>query len=447
VTSLPIIRLVACLVELCLPLVLWSWLQPARREAAAALLASGWALPAAALGGLASTHFGLVAFPTPVVLGTPPDLLLGRVLLGGFLSALCFPSVSIRRLYVFALALDLAYSTWAGGVFATRYLPCQALTVALYFIPAQLFARWTRENRDLAARASLHVLFHAGLLLGVLPALIVACGGGDWNAPFARASFANKLYLQLLMVPAVLLISSVQEFVRRGRGTPAPADPPRLLVTSGTYAYVANSMQLGKVLVLAGWGLFWWNPWLVAAALLGLLYSIWVASPREDSEMIQRYPQAWLQYRHHVRRWWPRWKPYHYRDHYSRDPSQAAETQSARLYLRLECEPCRELAEWIRRQAIGMLVLPILILPNEEHGMPARITSVRITYDPGDGCPREHGIVALARALEHINLAWALFGWMLRLPGIAWLAQFVADSLDPQNEATCRLPVPAGTPQ
>jgi len=447
VTSLPIIRLVACLVELCLPLVLWSWLQPARREAAAALLASGWALPAAALGGLASTHFGLVAFPTPVVLGTPPDLLLGRVLLGGFLSALCFPSVSIRRLYVFALALDLAYSTWAGGVFATRYLPCQALTVALYFIPAQLFARWTRENRDLAARASLHVLFHAGLLLGVLPALIVACGGGDWNAPFARASFANKLYLQLLMVPAVLLISSVQEFVRRGRGTPAPADPPRLLVTSGTYAYVANSMQLGKVLVLAGWGLFWWNPWLVAAALLGLLYSIWVASPREDSEMIQRYPQAWLQYRHHVRRWWPRWKPYHYRDHYSRDPSQAAETQSARLYLRLECEPCRELAEWIRRRAIGMLVLPILILPNEEHGMPARITSVRITYDPGDGCPREHGIVALARALEHINLAWALFGWMLRLPGIAWLAQFVADSLDPQNEATCRLPVPAGTPQ
>jgi protein-S-isoprenylcysteine O-methyltransferase Ste14 len=409
---------------------LWLWLRPVRREAAAALLASGWALPAAVLGGLASTQFGSVVFPAPVVLGTPPDLLLGRMLLGGFVADLCFPSVSILRLYGFALALDLAYSSLAGGVFEIRYLPVEALIVALYLIPAQLFARWTRENRSLAARASLHVVFHAGLLLGVLPALLVTCGRGNWNAPFARASFVNKLYLQWLMVPAVLLISSVQEFVRRGRGTPAPADPPRLLVTSGTYAYIANPMQLGKFLVVAGWGLFWWNPWMVAVALLGMGYSIGVASPREDNEMTQRFSHAWLQYRHHVRRWWPRWKPYH-----SLDASQAG-TRPARLYLRLECGPCRELAEWIRGRAIDMLVLP-----TEEHGMTARIT-----YDSGDGCPREHGVVALARTLEHINLAWALFGWMLRLPGIAWLAQRVADSLDPQNEAICGLRAISGTP-
>ncbi len=432
-TTLPTIRLVSCLVELCLPLALWLWFQPVRRKAAAALLASGWALPAAAFGGLVSTHFGFVTFPAPVVLDTPPDLLLGRMLLGGFVAALCFPSVSILRLYGFTLASDLAYSSLTGGVFAIRYLPVQALIVAFYLIPAQLFARWTRENRDLAARASLHVAFHAALLLGVLPALIVTCGGGDWNAPSARASFVNKLYLQLLMVPGVLLISSVQEFVRRGRGTPAPADPPRLLVTSGTYAYVANPMQLGKFLVVAGWGLFWWNGWMVAGAFVGLLYSIAVASPREDNEMTQRFSHEWLQYRHQVRRWWPRWNPYHH----SLDDFQAAGTQPARLYLRLECEPCRELAEWIRRRANGVLVLPL-----EEHFMPARIT-----YDPGDGCPREHGVVALARALEHINLAWALFGWMLRLPGMAWLGQFVADCLDPQNEATCGLRVTTGAPQ
>ena len=430
-TTVLTIRLASCLVELFLLLALWLWLRPDRRDAAAALLASGWALPAAVLGGLVFTHFGAVTFRAPVVLGTPPDLLLGRMLLGGVVAALCFPSVSIFRLYGFALALDLAYSSLAGGVFAIRDLPVEALIVALYLIPAQLFARWTRENRNLAARASLHVVFHAGLLLGLLPALLVTCGRGDWSAPFARASFLNKLYLQLLIVPAVLLVSSVQEFVRRGRGTPAPADPPRLLVTSGTYAYVANPMQLGKFIVVAGWGLFWWNPWMVAVAALGMGYSIWVASPREDNEMTQRFSHAWLQYRHHVFRWWPRWKPYH-----PLDASQA-ELQTARLYLRLECEPCGELAEWIRRRTIGLLVLP-----TEEHGMTARIT-----YDLGDGCPREHGVVALARALEHINLAWALFGWMLRLPGIAWLAQRVADSLNPQNEESCGLRAISGTPQ
>jgi hypothetical protein len=95
------------------------------------------------------------------------------------------------------------------------------------------------------------------------------------------------------------------------------------------------------------------------------------------------------------------------------------------------------LAEWIRRRATGLLLRPI-----EDDPAPTRIT-----YDPGDGCSPEYGVVALARALEHINLAWALIGWMLRLPGIAWLAQRVADSLDPQNEATCELRVMTGVSQ
>ena len=84
----------------------------------------------------------------------------------------------------------------------------------------------------------------------------------------------------------------------------------------------------------------------------------------------------------------------------------------------------------------------MLVQSIEDRPMPTRIT-----YDPGDGCSPEHGVVALARALEHINLAWALIGWMLRLPGIARLAQCVADSLDPQSEATCELRVMTGVSQ
>ncbi|MFI5118360.1 MAG: methyltransferase family protein [Terriglobales bacterium] len=407
-----------------MPLALWWRLRPSRRETGAGLLASGWALFATALAGLAATYFGFAALSAPLLLGTPPDLLLSRVLLGGFCTALCFPSVPILRLCGFAIAFDLTFCTVAGGVNDLRSLAVQALIVALYFIPAQLFARWTRESRNLPVRASLHIIFHAGLLLGVLPALIVTCSGGNWNAPFARSSLMNKLYLQLLMVPAVVLISSVQEFARRGRGTPAPADPPHRLVTSGTYAYVANPMQVGKVLVVAGWGFFWWHPWMFVAALGGLLYSIGVASPREDTEMAQRFSTVWICYRQQVRRWWPRWKPY---VDCSEDSS-VAQIRGARLYLRLECEPCSQLARWLRQRTIGLLVLPIA----EHRG--------RITYDPGNGSMVEHGVVALARALEHVNLAWALFGGILRLPGIAWLAQLVADSLDPQDESNCALP-------
>jgi hypothetical protein len=270
--------------------------------------------------------------------------------------------------------------------------------------------------------------------------LLAACGAGSWSAPFARAALLNKLYLQLLLVPAVLLISSVQEFARKGRGTPMPADPPQQLVTSGTYAYIANPMQLGKVLVVAGWGLFWGSPGMVVAALLGLAYSLCVSSPREDKEMAQRFPQTWTHYRQQVRRWWPRWKPYDPAVDSLPDssprPSRGTTTQPARLYLRLECGPCRQLAEWLQEKTpTGLQVLPI----------EKNCVSARITYDPGDSTDLEHGVVALARAFEHINLECAFFGWMLRLPGIAWLAQLVTDCLDPQSEENCGVPTATAT--
>ena len=116
-----------------------------------------------------ATSFGLVSYHGPLVLDAPLALLLGRVLVGGFVTALCFPSVRLGRLYVFALASDLACTVLAGGGRAMRSVPVEALLVAFYFLPAQLFARWTRERRNLGARAWLHPIFHAGLLLGVLP--------------------------------------------------------------------------------------------------------------------------------------------------------------------------------------------------------------------------------------------------------------------------------------
>jgi hypothetical protein len=35
---------------------------------------------------------------------------------------------------------------------------------------------------------------------------------------------------------------------------------------------------------------------------------------------------------------------------------------------------------------------------------------------------------AVARALEHVHLGWALLGWLLRLPVICQVAQLLADA-------------------
>jgi hypothetical protein len=52
----------------------------------------------------------------------------------------------------------------------------------------------------------------------------------------------------------------------------------------------------------------------------------------------------------------------------------------------------------------------------------------RITYEPADGSRAATGVEAVARALEHVHLGWALLGFLLRLPVIARFAQLLTDA-------------------
>ena len=45
------------------------------------------------------------------------------------------------------------------------------------------------------------------------------------------------------------------------------------------------------------------------------------------------------------------------------------------------------------------------------------------------------GVAALARALEHLNLAWAWLGWTLRLPGFCQATQLLVDALGGEPRA------------
>ena len=310
------------------------------------------------------------------------------------------------------LEAALLGSLWAVSAFA---LLGAAAAVAFGLVPACLFARWTRQDRHLPARSVLHVFFYGGLMLGVLPVVVQTLGGGGWRPMSLGASWATKLAWQLLMLPGVLLLTAVQEFTVGGHGTPMPGDAPRRLVTTGVYAYVANPMQLGKFGLLATWGLLWQSPWVVAAAFVGLAYSLSVACHREDRDLAARFGESWSSYRRSVRRWWPRWRPHH-----------APRRPAARVWLDSTCGPCAQLGLWLSARGIVGLVL-----------VPAGVEARRMSYDPGDGGPPAEGIVALARALEHVHLGWAFLGWAIRLPLVAPVAQLVADAIGAEARVAC----------
>ena len=82
---------------------------------------------------------------------------------------------------------------------------------------------------------------------------------------------------------------------------------------------------------------------------------------------------------------------------------------------------CNEAGHWFRQRGIRGCE----IVAAETH--PSRALR-RITYEPADGSPAASGVEAIARALEHIHLGWALVGFVLRLPIVGPLAQLVADA-------------------
>jgi len=52
----------------------------------------------------------------------------------------------------------------------------------------------------------------------------------------------------------------------------------------------------------------------------------------------------------------------------------------------------------------------------------------RLGYAGADG-EAASGVAALARALEHVNLGWAMVAWAVQLPGVVRFLQVVVDAV------------------
>ncbi|CAN5728622.1 hypothetical protein BH24ACT4_BH24ACT4_06340 [soil metagenome] len=126
-------------------------------------------------------------------------------------------------------------------------------------VPGLLLGRWTARAEHLGGRVALQVLAFTGLVFFVLPAVILELAGGGW-APLLGRSRGQLVLAAVVLAPVgATALQAVREFAAHG-GTPLPLDPPRTLVSTGPYAYVANPMQLSASILLAAWGVMLASP-------------------------------------------------------------------------------------------------------------------------------------------------------------------------------------------
>jgi protein-S-isoprenylcysteine O-methyltransferase Ste14 len=65
------------------------------------------------------------------------------------------------------------------------------------------------------------------------------------------------------------------DFASTGRGTPAPIDPPRILVARGLYRVVRNPMYVGVLLILIGESIIFSSLAILQYALFVCSTSLW----------------------------------------------------------------------------------------------------------------------------------------------------------------------------
>ncbi len=417
-TRVALLRAVLLFVPLVLATGAAVWRRPSRRAWAGLLVASAWCLVSVLAINLAAQAGGIWSFAAEggTHRGVPVDVLLGWTALWGVAFPLAFERWPVIASLAAALWLDLLAMPRAGPLIALHggWLWGEGAALLFAFLPAQLAYRWTRDDRHLAARVGIQVVAFGGLAFWLLGDIAMVVGRRDaaagvgiaWLRPFGwLLAPAHGWLVPFVVLSAACALSAVQEFVTRGRGTPIPWDPPRALVVSGLYRYVANPMQLGMCVALPLWGLAYGSPWLVAGASVLIAFSGGVARWHESVEFVPRHGEAGARYRSAVRWGVPRLRPY--------------VTERAVLYYGAGCDPCEGVARWLGgRHPVGLDLVPA-----QRH--PERDLS-RLTYRHPDG-DEEEGVAALARGLEHLHAGWALVGAVMRLPVIRPSLQLLID--------------------
>lgn len=146
------------------------------------------------------------------------------------------------------------------------------------------------------------LIFVPGMFIGVIPFLFLLTG------PYIETWILSYLALPLWVIGGTMILWCFWDFLVKGRGTPAPIDPPKELVVTGLYEYVRNPMYAGVLLMLLS-EFLWFGYWIllayaffffIAFHLFVLLY--------EEPTLKKQFGRSYENYLKTVPRWIPRFK-------------------------------------------------------------------------------------------------------------------------------------------
>lgn len=148
-----------------------------------------------------------------------------------------------------------------------------------------------------AIKSFLFLIIAPGMVAGYIPLGLLRRGSQ------IEMGVLRWLAIPLWLIGAVILLWSFWNFLKQGRGTPAPIDPPKELVAVGFYRYTRNPMYVGVLSLCIGhflWFGFWYLS--IYAVLIFIAFNTFVAY-YEEPTLHKKFGAAYEAYCKRVPRW------------------------------------------------------------------------------------------------------------------------------------------------
>lgn len=168
-----------------------------------------------------------------------------------------------------------------------------------------MFEKGTRTRAILGS--FLFFLAAPAVVAGVIPFVLV---GWSMEPPLLRLPGERLAGILAVGAGLVSLLDCFARFALEGRGTPGPVEQTEVLVASGLYRFVRNPMYVCVLTLVSGQALIFGEAWLfLYAASLFVAFHLFVLL-YEEPTLRQRFAGPYETYCLHVRRWWPRLRPW-----------------------------------------------------------------------------------------------------------------------------------------
>lgn len=151
-----------------------------------------------------------------------------------------------------------------------------------------------------ATKSILLFILAPGSVAGLIPLMFFRNGNQINFGIFSYLAFP------LWAIGFITLVWCFWDFAQKGKGTPAPIEPPKELVISGLYQYIRNPMYIGVFIILLGHFL-WFGYWnlLIYAGVFLIPVHLFVTL-YEEPHLKKTFGVSYEEYLKKTPRWIPR---------------------------------------------------------------------------------------------------------------------------------------------